>query len=155
MITDQAKLPHLDRWFLGTRLRVVIGGDDTGGALAVLEQRAPHGFSPPLHVHHREDTALLVLAGQLTVQTGDQTNTCAEGGFAWLPRDVPHTFRVDSDEAHLLELITPAGFEQFHLDASDPARSQQMPPRAEPDIPRIVQAIEPYDAEIIGPSMGH
>ena len=153
MATDTSQRPDLDRWFLGTRLRVVTAAADTGGTLAVLEQRAPRGFSPPLHVHHREDTALLVLMGQLTVQIGDETTCRGEGGFVWLPRDVPHTFRVDSDEAHLLEFITPAGIEQFHLDASDPAPSQQMPPPAEPDIPRILQVIEPYEAEIIGPPM--
>ena len=145
--------PDLDRWFLGTRLRVVTTGDDTGGALAVMEQRAPHGFSPPLHVHHQEDTALLVLDGELTVLVGEQTSSCGAGRFVWLPRDVPHTFRVDSDEAHLLEFITPAGIEQFHLDASDPAEAQEMPPPAEPDIPRLLRAIEPYGAEIIGPPL--
>jgi mannose-6-phosphate isomerase-like protein (cupin superfamily) len=143
-----------NRWFLGTLLRIVADGDDTAGQLAVVEQRARRGFSPPLHVHHREDTALVVLDGALSVVVGEDRREIGSGGFVWLPRDVPHTFRVDSDAVHQLELITPAGFEQFHLDTSEPALSLELPPSATPDVPRLLAAIGPYDAEIVGPPLG-
>lgn len=142
-----------DRWFAGTLLRVVAGADDTGGQLAVMEQVARRGFSPPLHVHHREDTAMLVIEGRLTVLVGTDERVVEDGGFVWLPRDVPHTFRVDSDIVRLVELVTPAGFEQFHLDASDPAASPEPPPPGPPDIGRLVAAIGGYGAEIIGPPL--
>jgi uncharacterized RmlC-like cupin family protein len=118
-----------------------------------MEQRARRGFSPPRHVHRREDTALLVLDGQLTVSIGDESRVVGPGGFAWLPRDVPHTFRVDSDEVRLIELATPGGIEGFHVDASDPAPVAELPPPGEPDIPRLLAAAVGYDAEIIGPPM--
>lgn len=143
-----------DRWFLGTLLRVVADGAGTGGQLAVLEQHAPGGFSPPLHVHHREASALLVLDGVITVVVGEERSEVGPGGFMWLPRDVPHTFRVDSDMVHQLELITPAGFEQFHVDISEPAARLELPVPTEPNIPRLLEAIGPYDAEIIGPPLG-
>src|ERR671918_1305058 len=109
-----------NRWFLGTLLRIVADGDDTAGQLAVVEQRARRGFSPPRHVHHREDTALVVLDGAITVIVGDERVELGPGGFVWLPRDVPHTFRVDSETVHQIELATPAGIEEFHVEASDP-----------------------------------
>lgn len=143
-----------DRWFLGTLLRVLADGETTGGQLGVMEQRARRGFSPPRHVHHREDTALLVLDGAITAVVGDERVEVGSGGFVWLPRDVPHTFRVDSDTVHLLELVTPAGFEQFHLDTSDPAAAPEIPPPAEPDIPRVLGAVGRYGAEIVGPPLG-
>jgi quercetin dioxygenase-like cupin family protein len=142
-----------DRWFLGTHLRIVADAIDTGGQLGVMEQRAARGFSPPLHVHHREDTALFVIDGRLTVQIGDREQEIAAGGFVWLPRDVPHTFRVESDGAHFLEFLTPPGFEQFHVETSEPAPSSELPPPSAPDIPRLLGAIGAYDAEIIGPPM--
>lgn len=142
-----------DRWFAGTLLRIVADASHTGGALSVMEQRAAAGFSPPLHVHHREDTALLVLDGTLTVRVGDAERVLAPGGFCWLPRDVAHTFRVDSDEAHFLEFATPSGIEGFHLDASDPADAVALPPPSAPDVGRLVSAIAPYGADIIGPPM--
>ena len=36
-----------NRWFLGTLLRILADSSDTGGQLAVMEQRARRGFSPP------------------------------------------------------------------------------------------------------------
>jgi mannose-6-phosphate isomerase-like protein (cupin superfamily) len=143
-----------DRWFLGTFLRILANAGDTGGQLGIMEQVAPRGFSPPLHVHHREDTALLVLEGAITAVVGDERVELGPGGFVWLPRDVPHTFRVDSETVRQLELMTPAGIEQFHVDASDPAAVAELPPPGEPDIPRLVDAMAGYDAEIIGPPLG-
>ena len=142
-----------DRWFVGTLLSIVATGAETDGKLAVMEQRARRGFSPPRHVHHREDTAMFVIDGALTVDVGGEQRTVAAGGFVWLPRDVPHTFRVDSDQARFLELVTPPGFEQYHVDASDPATEIRIPPPTEPDIARLVGAIGPYGAEIIGPPL--
>jgi hypothetical protein len=71
-----------------------------------------------------------------------------------LPRDVPHTFRVDSETVRQLEFVTPAGFERFHVDASDAAPAAELPPPSEPDIPRLLSAIDGYNAEIIGPPLG-
>ena len=142
-----------DRWFAGTYTRIVAEAADTAGQLGVLEQRSRRGFSPPLHVHHREDTAMLILAGALTVAIGDDRRHAGPGDFVWLPRDVPHTFRVDSDEVHLLEFITPAGFEAFHVATSEPAAAPVLPEPSEPDVPRMLAVIDDYGAEIIGPPM--
>ena len=142
-----------DRWFLGTLLRIVADGGDTAGQLGVMEQLSARGFSPPLHVHHREDTALLVIDGELTVRVGDDERRVGPGGFAWLPRDVPHTFRVDSEAARLYEFVLPPAFIGFHLDASEPAATTELPPPSAPDIPALLAAVEPYGAEIVGPPM--
>ncbi len=143
-----------DLWFLGTYLRILADSTDTDGRLGVFEQRSPRGFSPPRHVHHREDTALIVLEGEVTTEVGGELNHLGPGGFVWLPRDVPHTFRIDSDEARTVELITPAGFERFHVDAGDRAPERALPPPSEPDIERVLAAIGPYGAEIVGPPLG-
>jgi quercetin dioxygenase-like cupin family protein len=154
MTTTEPTPTTRDRWFTGTLLRILATADDTNGQLGVFEQHAPGGFSPPRHVHHREDTALYVIEGTITVVIGETRRQVTTGGLAWLPRDIPHTFRVESDHARLLELITPGGFEMFHVDAGDPAESLCLPPSGEPDISRLVSAIGPYDAEIVGPPLG-
>lgn len=141
------------RWFLGTLNRVVATAADTDGAFGLMEQWAPRGFSPPLHVHHREDSALYVLEGSITLRRGDDETTLGPGDFAFMPRETPHTFRVDSHRARFLELVMPAGFEQFHIDASDPAPSATLPPAGAPDIARVAAAISSYDAELLGPPL--
>ncbi len=142
-----------DRWFAGTLLRIVADRSDTGGSLTVMEQRARRGFSPPLHVHHREDTALLVLEGDITVLSGGAEKTLSAGGFAWLPRGDSHSFRVDSDDAHFLEFATPGGVEGFHVDASEAAPVADLPPASQPDVERLLAAAGPYGIDIIGPPM--
>jgi quercetin dioxygenase-like cupin family protein len=142
------------RWFVGSLNRVVATAAETNGAFGLMEQWAPEGFSPPLHVHHREDSAIIVLEGRLVVRRGDDELVAMPGGTAFLPRDVPHTFLVTSEQAHFYELVTPGGIEAFHIDASDPAPSATLPPPGPPDVARLVAAIQPYDAEIIGPPMG-
>jgi len=142
------------RWFVGTLNRLVVSSAETGGAFGLMEQWAPAGFSPPLHVHHREDSALYVLDGELLVQRGEAQLNAGPGDCVFLPRDEPHTFLITSSKgAHFLELVTPGGFEQFHVDASDIASSASLPTPAPPDVPRLVAAIGAFDAEIIGPPM--
>ena len=46
---------------------------------------------------------------------------------------VTHTFRVDSDEARVLVLSTPAGLERFVRDGAVPASTNTLPPA---DMPR-------------------
>ncbi len=142
-----------DRWFLGSRLRVVAGAEQTNGQLTVMEQWAPLGFSPPLHLHGAEDTALHVIDGELTVVVGDETHHLGPGGFAWLPKGIAHTFRVDSQTAHLVEYATPGGVERFHLDASVPAAHPGLPAPAAPDIPGLVSAFARYSGQIVGPPL--
>lgn len=146
--------PATGRWFLDTWMKVVCDGEATGGAMSVIEWQGGAGFSPPLHVHHGEDTAMLVLDGTLTVRIGDEEQECGPGEFAWLPREVPHTFRVDSETARYVEMITPAGFEQFHLDGSRAVTSGDFLPEPTPaDIPALVAHAAEHNCDIIGPPM--
>ena len=84
------------------------------GRVGAAEFSFPPRFGPPLHIHHREDEILQVLEGTLRVVCGDLDTTLDAGGFAYLPRGVPHTFRVEGDEpARALALFTPGGAEQL------------------------------------------
>ncbi|MDQ2941416.1 MAG: cupin domain-containing protein, partial [Chloroflexota bacterium] len=54
------------------------------------------------------------LEGRLGVQLGDDVIEAAPGVLVFKPRGVPHTFWNAGDEpARLLELISPAGFENY------------------------------------------
>jgi len=141
------------RWFVGSLNRIVATAHDTGGAFGLMEQWASRGFSPPLHVHHREASALILLDGDIEVRRGDEKVTASAGDCVMLPRDVPHSFVVTSASARFLELVVPGGFEQFHVDASDPAPAAELPPPSAPDVPRLVAASAAYDADILGPPL--
>ena len=55
-----------------------------------------------------------MLEGRLGVQLGDEVLEAGPGELVFKPRDVPHAFWNAGDEpARLLELISPAGFENY------------------------------------------
>jgi quercetin dioxygenase-like cupin family protein len=142
-----------DLWFAGTLMHVLADHDMTNGQFALVEQRARRGFSPPAHVHQHEDQFFYVLDGELTVQVGDTERRVGAGGTAWLPRGEMHTFRVESEDARLLEISTPAGFEQFHVDAGEPAAELRIPEETPLDVQALSEASARYGCEIVGPPM--
>lgn len=144
--------PARDRWFLGTYMRFAVTSGESGGALSVVEQRAPAGFSPPLHVHAHEDGLMVVLEGELTVQVGDRRQVVRPGESAFLPRGVPHSFLVNA-ASRILEVLTPGGFEEFYRENGEPARTHGLPPTCVPDTARLVATAKERGVETLGPPM--
>ena len=104
-------------------------GEDTGGVYTLLDQLAPPGFGPPLHVHHLEDEPFFVLEGLVRFRCGDREFLVENGGYVYLPKRVPHAFRVEaSAPAHLMQMTLPPGFERFVEEISVPAPSLTLPP---------------------------
>ena len=139
-------------WFLQNHMTIKATAAMTGGAFGLVESWIAPGASPPLHVHHREDEAFYVLAGEITFLYGERTFGAGPGSFVFLPRDVPHTFVVESDEpAHVLTLLTPGGAEAIFIEGGRPAERAGLPPATPPDIPRLRQVALDFGNEIVGP----
>jgi len=133
-------------WFLGTLVRPLLTGDDTGGRFAVWEGVLPRGAAPPLHTHPQDET-FYVLEGELTIWlvepgltdgrewVGTRSRRCGVGAIAFAPGGTPHSFRVESDTARVLFISTPAGIEDFVHALAEPARWPWLQPP--PDGPRV------------------
>ncbi len=99
---------------LGEAITVKIGGERTEGRYGVFEEVSPVGGGPPLHVHRHEDEVFYVLEGELEFQLGDQRFRAKAGSTAYLPRDIPHTFRnVGATPSKVLVTVLPARFIGF------------------------------------------
>ena len=134
-------------WVAGDRYTIKASGEDTGGAFALIEERVPPGGGPPPHVHHREDEAFYVLEGQVRFVGADGSRVLGPGGVAFLPRGVPHGFRVEGEApARILLIATPAGFASFVDGLCEPA-----PPAGPPDMAALMAAAARHDLEILGP----
>jgi quercetin dioxygenase-like cupin family protein len=142
-------------WYLDVLKLVKAPAKRTGGQMSVAEEILSHGSSPPLHVHRREDEGLYLLDGQLSCQVGDRVLSATAGSFVWLPRDIPHTFRVDSPTARVLVLCVPGGFEEFFTDIGRPALRRTPPPASEesPDLETMTRHARSYGVELLGPPM--
>src|SRR6266581_6820439 len=88
-------------WFNGGLGVLRATGDQTDGRYAVMELLAPKGFASPLHIHRREDELFAVLSGEVRVRHDEAVIEAVAGSLVYGPRDVPHAFRVDSEEARL------------------------------------------------------
>jgi len=82
---------------------------ETGGALSVWEVTTRPGEEPQTHTHE-EDEIFYVLSGSLTFNCGGQSFKVNDNGFMFLPRGIPHSYTIESDQARLLGLSTPSGF---------------------------------------------
>jgi quercetin dioxygenase-like cupin family protein len=139
-------------WFLGTLMTVKAGGDVTGGNLSVIEATMPAGFGPPLHRHDVEDELFYLVEGEMTFWCAGQEATYGPGATIWLPRGLPHRFQVSDDgPARMLQLSTPAQFEDFALAVGEPAAAPVLPPPAAPDVDALVRIAAEYQIEILPP----
>lgn len=154
----QEQAPDDLHWFDGFLLDVKLPATATEGRISVCEQLHPAGYGTPVHVHEREDQTLYVLAGAITAWLDPQGDgverRLAAGDTVFLPRGVPHAFRVETEGTRLLEINTPGGFENFHVDAGEPAPERRLPDPREPDIEQLVRVGGEYGCQILGPPIG-
>lgn len=129
-------------WFLNSLMTVKADHAATHGGFTLIEQITPAEFAAPPHIHDAEEEAFYVLEGSLEVTCGERVWSADSGSFVLLPRGVPHAFKVTSPGgAKLLQITAPAGFEQFVAEAGEPAPAATLPTPAEPNIPRLLEAM--------------
>ena len=143
-------------WFDSQVMEVLVSAQDTDGRLSILRQRLVPGYAPPVHVHEREDQTLSLLEGSMTAWLDPHGESPTEvhleaGDSVFLPRGVPHAFKVGEHGVQMLEINTPGGFEGFHLDAGDPATHDGIPEQGPPDIERMAAVAPDYGCTILGP----
>jgi mannose-6-phosphate isomerase-like protein (cupin superfamily) len=108
--------------FLGTvGVRFMIDGDLADGGFSLVEHpMSARALAAPLHRHSREDEYSYVLEGQVGALLGDEVLIGKPGDLIFKPRNQWHTFWNAGDEAaRILEIISPAGFEQFFSELVD------------------------------------
>jgi quercetin dioxygenase-like cupin family protein len=95
-------------------------GRDTGGVLSVVEHPFPVGALVPPHLHTREDEYSIVTQGEIGFRSGDREVVLAAGGYITKPRGEMHTmWNAGSVPARMIEIISPAGFEDFFRELAD------------------------------------
>ncbi len=130
------------RWYLANLFRVLVSSEQTDGAYSLLEMTVRQGFEPPAHYHEREDEAFYVLEGRIRFYLDGEEIVASAGEAVFLPRMVPHAFRVDTMTAKVLLLLTPGDFAHFFINLSEEAPANVMPaiPQGPPP-PYLLDAI--------------
>jgi quercetin dioxygenase-like cupin family protein len=97
---------------IGDSQTIKLTGDMTNGLFAMIEQNNKAGAGVPLHVHTREDESFYVCEGEVMFQVGEIEVLAPAGTTVYLPRGVPHGFRVNKPTRAILCLY-PAGAENM------------------------------------------
>ena len=102
------------------------------------------GQEPPRHVHDHEDETVYVRSGELTVVVGDRTIPVGAGAGLFLPRGVEHGYAVESGDARLVVVCTPAGLEGYYQEVETPD--------GELSVERLIAIAAGYGIAITGPA---
>ena len=140
------------RWYGNSLWEFLVPAEATGGKLSVFQATMPEGFSPPRHIHTREDEVFMVEEGEALFDVDGRILTAGPGTTVFMPRGVPHTFRVLSPVARMLGVMTPGGFEELFRNLGMPASGRTLPPAgAVPfDLPAVMAEQERLGTRVVG-----
>jgi len=97
-------------------------GEETNGAISIIEQPFEPGLLLPPHVHEN-DVWLHVLEGEMHARVGEEVVKATPGCWVLKPRRIPHTmWNAGPEPARIIELYTPGGFELFFKDFGERLR---------------------------------
>ncbi len=103
----------------------------------------PRALAAPMHRHHREDEYSFVLEGSIGALLGDDVAIGNSGDLIFKPCNQWHMFWNAGDTpARVLEIISPAGFENYFRELGAELRS------GPPDPHRLAALCARYELEI-------
>ncbi|MBL8162655.1 MAG: cupin domain-containing protein [Anaerolineae bacterium] len=118
----------------------------------LIEQVAPPNGESPYHIHDAEDEIFHILEGEMSFVSGDMTWKGGPGTFIFLPRGIPHGFRVEGTQpARGLLITTSGGFEQFVRELGQPMTELVLPAPGPIDMNAVMAAAGRNQIQILGP----
>lgn len=141
---------------VGDTYRLIVNGEQTGGAYAVIDMLVPPQGGPGPHAHAGFQEAFYVIEGEIEVKTESQTYTAQKGAFVNIPLGgLVHDFKNQTGTtAHLLCVLTPAGMEGLFQEIGRPVPAGAFlpPPEMNPEEQKRMQAIaEKYGQKLFPP----
>jgi quercetin dioxygenase-like cupin family protein len=128
---------------LGDSQIVKLSGQDTNGQFAIIVQDNPPNASIPKHIHTNEDELFSVIEGEVEFEVGEQITILKSGDIIFLPRNIPHSFRVvGTQNAKTTATVTPAGLEKMFEELS-------VLPAGPPDFSKVAQICGNYGLTFI------
>ena len=141
---------------VGDNYRILLTGEETGGAYAVIDMLVPPGGGPGPHAHAGFSESFFVIDGEIEVKSEVSTYVAKKGAFVTIPKGgVVHCFKNKTDQvAHILCTVVPAGLEGFFREIGQPvAVGSFLPPPVmdEEAMKKILPIVEKYGQKLFPP----
>jgi len=137
-VLDRESAPAF--WLVATLWLIHATCYQTGNRFSLMEQWMPTGLGPPTHRHQFANEGFYVLEGTVAYNAQGTTVHAGAGTFVHLPRLLPHSFSVDTSQAHVLNFYAPGGFELVILAVAHPAGERR--------VPSMEESLPPNPAEV-------
>ena len=143
-------------WAMGSLFERLVGPEDTEGLLGMSLVTQPPGIATPFHVHTHEAEAFYLLDGELTYRAGDEYYQLTAGCFIYLPKGVPHAFRITGTRpARILAGTVPGGLLSLYDEVGIPAKERRLPGddglSMDVEISRWNEVGPRYGLQVVGP----
>lgn len=129
----------------GEEVKILLGGEQTGGAFTRFVETTPPGCGPPPHLHEREDESFYVLEGCVSFFIEGRWIDAHPGDTVFAPRQQVHAFKNNTDQPTRMLIETmPSGFENFFAEAAVEFAKPEGP-----SMQRAVQIAESYGIRFV------
>ena len=123
---DSVGVPHIS--VAGGTYSILVSGAQTAGRYCLVDMQVPAGGGPPPHRHDFEEMFTL-LEGELEFTFRGKSHIVRAGSTLNVPANAPHAFKnVSGKTARMLCMCTPAGQDEFFLEAGFPVEGRTSPP---------------------------
>ena len=121
-MTEELDLPG------GVRVTIGLDGEATAGALTLLVDRPPVGWSLPPHRHRNESETIHVVAGRFELIVEGERRELGPGDSAHVPRGALHSGgNIGDEQGQRVVVFSPAGVEGwFRAVAAEPERAGEL-----------------------------
>jgi mannose-6-phosphate isomerase-like protein (cupin superfamily) len=141
---------------MGSLFERLASAAETNEAFGLSLVTQPPGVATPLHVHTHEAEAFFLLDGTMSYQAGSTLYRLSAGHFIYLPKGVPHAFRVTgTSPVRFLGLTVPGGLMGLYDEVGMPATERRLPgpdgPPVEEEIRRWNEVSPRSGLRVVGP----
>jgi mannose-6-phosphate isomerase-like protein (cupin superfamily) len=92
----------------GIDMKVMLGGEHTGGMFSAIVAEVKPGEGPPPHLHRDREEYFFVLEGNYSLGVNGRESIIGPGTLVFVPRGTVHTFKnVSASMGRILEWTIP------------------------------------------------
>ena len=111
----------------GVRTEIHLTGEDTDGAICLLIDSPPAGWSLPAHRHQGEAETIHIIEGEFEMEVDGKQSRLTAGDTIHIPRGAVHAGgNVGQHPGRRVVAFSPAGIEGFFLEAGTAAAGTEV-----------------------------